>query len=204
MFQSRNVKCSDCKDIFRIEYDSRKKKQDVYTCKCGKLKCYPDHFGGFSYDRDGNYEELSYEEKDYKFIQYEEDYIKLSDKASFLLTEINEIGKKLSGKNGIFFYNVSNENYISLELSGGSDVEGISIKVDVKLQDDEGWKYFDERMKQEKRLMESLTRFKDILIKVGNDKLDLSNPQKIWDDESLEWHDGSKTQQKLYDYELIC
>ena len=52
--------------------------------------------------------------------------------------------------------------------------------------------------------MEALTRFKNILIKVKNGELDLSKPRKVWEDESLEWHDGTRTQQELYNYELIC
>ena len=89
MYKSRNVKCADCKDVFRIEYDSRKDKQDVYTCKCGKLKCYPDSYGSFSYDRNGRYEDMSWEDQEYKSLNYEEDYIKLSDEANLLLSEIN-------------------------------------------------------------------------------------------------------------------
>lgn len=204
MYKSRNVKCADCKDIFRIEYDSRKSKQDVYKCKCGKLICYPDSYGSFSYDRDGNYEELSYEEKEYKFIKYEEDYIRLSETANLLLSEINIIGEKLGRNSGIYFYNYSDDDEISLELSGGSDLESIFIKANVKLQDDKGWRNQKEKQKQEGRIIESLTSFKNVLEKVKNGELDLSKPQKIWENSSLEWYDGARTQQKLYDYELLC
>lgn len=204
MYKSRNVKCADCKDIFRIEYDSRKSKQDVYKCKCGKLICYPDSYGSFSYDRDGNYEKLSYEEKEYKFIQYEEDYIRLSETANLLLSEINTIGEKLGRNSKIYFYNSSSDDEISLELSGGSELESISIKANVKLQDDMGWRISGEKQRQEDRIIESLTSFKNVLERVKNGELDLSKPQKVWEDNSFEWHDGTRTQQKLYDYELLC
>lgn len=204
MYKSRNVKCADCKDIFRIEYDSRKSKQDVYKCKCGKLICYPDSYGSFSYDRDGNYEELSYEEEEHKFIKYEEDYIRLSETANLLLSEINTIGEKLGRNSGIYFYNYSDDDEISLELSGGSDLESIFIKANVKLQDDKGWRNQKEKQKQEGRIIESLTSFKNVLEKVKNGELDLSKPQKIWENSSLEWYDGARIQQKLYDYELLC
>lgn len=204
MYKSRNVKCADCKDIFRIEYDSRKSKQDVYKCKCGKLICYPDSYGSFSYDRDGNYEKLRYEEEEYKFIQYEEDYIRLSETANLLLSEINKIGEKLGRNSGIYFYNYSDDDEISLELSGGSDLESILIKANVKLQDDKGWRNQKEKQKQEDRIIESLTSFKNVLERVKNGELDLSKPQKVWEDNSLEWYDGTRTQQKLYDYELWC
>lgn len=204
MYRSRNVKCADCKDIFRIEYDSRKSKQDIYKCKCGKLVCYPDSYGSFSYDRDGNYEKLSYEEGEYKIIQYEEDYIRLSETVNLLLSEINTIGEQLGRNSGIYFYNYSDEDEISLELSGGSELESISIKANVKLQDDRGWRNQKEKQKQEDRIIESLTSFKNVLEKVINGELDLSKPQKFWENDSLEWYDGTRTQQKLYDYELLC
>lgn len=203
MYKSRNVKCADCKDIFRIEYDSRKDRQDTYTCKCGKLKCYPDSFGSFSYDRSGNYEDISYKEQEHIYTNYEEDYIKLSNEANQLITEIRAIGKDLGDHRiSILFYDYTDEDEISFELYGGSDLESLSIKLDVRLQDDEGWRYG--REKQEERVMESLTRFKDILLKVQNDELDLSKPKKVWDNDSLEWHDSVRTQQNLYDYELYC
>lgn len=91
---------------------------------------------------------------------------------------------------------------ISFELDGGSNLEGLSIESKVTLRDDQGWRW--NREKQEDRVIESLTRFKDILIKVQNGELDLSKPRKVWDNDSLEWHDGTRTQQKLYDYELYC
>lgn len=204
MYRSRNVKCADCKDIFRIEYDSRKSKQDIYKCKCGKLVCYPDSYGSFSYNRDGNYEKLNYEEEERKFIQYEEDYIRLSETASLLLSEINTIGEQLGRNSGIYFYNSSDKDEISLELSGGNELESISIKANVKLKDDQGWKIPEEKQRKEDRIIESLTSFKNVLEKVKNGELDLSKPQKVWEDNSLEWHDGTRTQQKLYDYELLC
>ena len=44
----------------------------------------------------------------------------------------------------------------------------------------------------------------DNLRRIQNKELDLNKPKKVWDDESLEWYDGTRTQQKLYDYELVC
>lgn len=203
MYRSRNVKCANCKDIFRIEYDSRKDKQDEYVCKCGKLKCYPDSYGSFSYNRDGDYEDISYEEQERVISYYEEDYIRLSDETNLLVTEIRRLGKDIADNTiGVYFYDYTCDEKISFELDGGSDSECLSIESKVTLRDDKGWRW--DREKQENRVIESLTRFKNILIKVQNGELDLSKPRRIWDDEDLEWHDGTKTQQKLYDYELYC
>ena len=206
MYKSRNVKCADCKDVFRIEYDSRKDKQDVYTCKCVKLKCYPNSYGSFSYDRNGRYEDMSWEDQEYKSLNYEEDYIKLSDEANLLLSEINDIARQLNkGEYKASFYNYTDEDKLSLELYGCSNLnEGLSIQVDIRLKDDKGWKNQEEKRKKEERIIEALSRFKSILTKVKNKELDLNKPKKVWDDKSLEWYDGTKTQQKLYDYELVC
>lgn len=203
MRRVRNVKCADCKDVFKIEYDSRKDRQDTYSCKCGKLRCRPDSYGGFSYGRDGNYEEMSYEEEERVISYYEEDYIQLSDEAKQLISEISKLGKDLADNTiGVYFYDYTCDEKISFELDGGSDLEGLSIESKVTLRDDQGWRW--DREKQENRVIESLTRFKDILIKVQNKELDLSKPRKVWDNDSLEWHDGTRIQQKLYDYELYC
>ena len=153
MYSSRKVKCADCGDVFIIEYDSRKERQDVYTCKCGKLRCRPDSFGGFSYYRGGNYKEIDYKDEEHTILKYEEDYIKLSDAANTLLSEIDNLGKQLHKKISVYYFNHSNNERISLELGGGSEKEGITIKTNVSLYDKEGWKY--DKEKQESRVVKS-------------------------------------------------
>ena len=49
MYRERLVGCLDCGDRFKIIYDSKKEQQDKYTCKCGKLVCYPDSYGSFDW-----------------------------------------------------------------------------------------------------------------------------------------------------------
>ena len=66
MYRERLVGCLDCGDRFKIIYDSKKEQQDKYTCKCGKLVCYPDSYGSFSYDRNGNPEKIPYDEQEQK------------------------------------------------------------------------------------------------------------------------------------------
>lgn len=134
---------------------------------------------------------------------YEEDYIQLSDEAKQLISEISKLGKDLADNTiGVYFYDYTCDEKISFELDGGNDLEGLSIESKVTLRDDQGWRW--DREKQENRVIESLTRFKDILIKVQNGELDLSKPRKVWDNNSLKWHNGTRTQQKFYDYELYC
>ena len=205
MYRERLVGCLDCGDRFKIIYDSKKEQQDKYTCKCGKLVCYPDSYGSFSYDRNGNPEKIPYDEQEQKKENYDEDYIKLTSEEQLILNEIDEIGKLLKNDKWYSIYsNTSDDSYITLELCGcNKSNEGLSISFDVKLQSDDGWRDY-EIVKVHNRLIEGLNRFKDIILKVKNNEIDLDNPRKIWNDNSLEWNDAAKTQHKIYDYELYC
>lgn len=119
------------------------------------------------------------------------------------MSEINVIGLRLNEKSWSGYYDFSDEDRISFELYGcNKSNEGLSITADVDLLDRNGWKYG--REKQEKRLLEALSRFKDILVKVESGLIDLEDPIKVWDDNELQWDGGYKTQLKLYDYELSC
>lgn len=202
MYHSQKVRCADCGDVFRIEYDSRKEMENVYTCKCGKLRCYP-YLTSFSHNRNGNVEEMDYDEEQHIYENYEEDYIKLSDNANLLLSEINELGDRLSKEKGIYYYDFSDDDYLSLSISERNEIgESIEIKVKVSLCDNEGWKYG--REQQNSRVIEALTRFKNILNQLIRGEINLCNPQNVWDNESLEWNDGLKEQKRLYDYTLYC
>lgn len=200
MYRERLVECADCGDRFKITYDSRKEKQDEYKCKCGKFVCYPDYFGSFSYDRGGSYKEIPYEEQEHKFEYYEEDYIRLSEEEQKLIDEIDEVGKSIDS-----YSNRSDEDDISLELSGCNKLnEGLTIAFETRLRSwGNSWNEREVKEKHE-RLMNGLSRFKDVIIKVKDSEINLNNPSKLWNDETLEWHDGTKEQQKLYDYELYC
>lgn len=203
MRSTRKVKCADCKDVFRIEYDSRKGSQDTYTCKCGKLQCYPNSYGSFFYNKGGKDEPLSYEKEDHTIHYYEEDYIELSDEAHRLISEIRELGEYISDTMaGVYFYDYTCDEEVSLQLDGGSDLETVSINAKIRLRDDNGWKWH--RKQQEERVSESLSRFKNVLIKIKSGELCLNKPQKVWDNDSLEWYDGARVQQNLFDYELYC
>lgn len=205
MYRERLVGCLDCGDRFKIIYDSKKEQQDKYTCKCGKLVCYPDSYGSFNYDRNGNPEKIPYEEQEQKYEYYDDDYIQLTDEEQLLLNKIDEIGESLKNDKWYSIYsNASDESYIDLELCGcNKSNEGLAICFNIKLQSDNGWRDY-EILKVHNRLMEGLNRFKDIILKVKNNEIDLDNPRKIWDDNSLEWNDTSKTQHQTYDYELNC
>ena len=205
MYRERLVGCLDCGDRFKIIYDSKKEQQDKYTCKCSKFVCYPDSYGSFNYDRKGNPEKIPYEEQEQINKDYDEDYIKLTEDEQLLLNEIDEIGKSLKNDKWYSIYsNTSDDSYITLELGGCSKSnEGLSISFNVKLQSNDGWRDY-EIVKVHNRLIEGLNRFKDIIIKVKNNEIDLDNPRKIWDDNSLEWDDALKTQHQTYDYELNC
>lgn len=205
MYRERLVKCGNCQDIFKIIYDSKKKEQDKYTCKCGKLVCYPDSFGGFSYDINGTVEKLTYEESEYKHEYYEDDYIRLTDVENDLLNKIDMIGKELKENHYLSYTNLSDKKGIYLHLDGCSKLnEGLIISFETKLQSyGESWREREVTDKHE-RLMTGLNRFLDIIIKVKNKEIDLDSPRKIWDDDSLEWNDGTRTQQEIYDYELCC
>jgi len=61
-----------------------------------------------------------------------------------------------------------------------------------------------EKPEKHGRILEGLNRFKNVILKVSKKEIDLDNPRKLWDDSSLEWNDGTRTQQKIYDYELCC
>lgn len=202
MYNATNIKCADCGDIFRAEYDSRKQRQDEYKCKCGKLRGYLDSYCSFSYNRDGNLAKLTYKEHEYVTIHYEEDYIRLSDEQKDIVSNIIAIGNELTDRPGLYFYNHTTDEEISFELMGGSDNEAITIACEVKLIDNYGWKHG--RNEREQRLDEAINRFHDILVKVQNEELNLNKPRHIWDNDDMEWHEGSKIQQKLYDYELYC
>ena len=205
MYRERLVECADCGDRFKITYDSRKEKQDKYKCKCGKLVCHPDYFGSFSYDRNGSYKEVAYEEQERKFEYYEEDYIRLNEEEQKILNEIDSIAPEISEKYYSPYSNNSDENYIRLELYGCSKSnEGLTISLEIRLQSwGNGWS--DGEIKEKHaRILEGLNRFKDVILKVKNKEIDLDNPRKAWKDNSLEWHNGTRTQQELYDYELDC
>ena len=203
MYISKKVKCADCGDIFKIEYDSHKKLQDTYSCKCGKLRCRMDSYGSFSYHDGGNYEKIEYEDSEYTSYYYDEDFIKLTHEANYLMEEINELGNQLGKKIGISFYNMTDDDHISLEIDDCNSAEYLSIKVDIDLVNRYGWRS-SEKIETENRIIEALSRFKDIIAKSINGEIDLDKPRKIWDDNSLEWYDGTREQQKLYDYELYC
>lgn len=205
MYRERLVECADCGDRFKITYDSRKEKQDEYKCKCGKFICHPDYFGSFSYNRCGSYKEIPYEEQERKLEYYEEDYIRLSEEEQELLNEIDKIGSEFGEKYTSPYSNRSDEEEIRLELCGcNKSNEGLTILLEVRLQSwGSPWSKREISEKHE-RLMNGLSRFKDVIVKVKNNEIDLNNPSKLWNDETLEWHDGTKEQQKLYDYELYC
>ena len=202
MYCERLVECADCGDRFKIIYDSKKKHQDRYICKCGKLVCYPDHFGSYSYDTGGNYKEIPYKEQHYKGIYYEEDYIKLTNEENALLSEISQIGTE---KLKYYYSEHVDEDGIELALDGcNNSNECLTIKFEVRLKSfGNEW---NEREKESvhKRLMDGLSRFKNIMIKVCDNTIDLNDPRKTWENESLEWDDGTRTQHKKYDYELCC
>lgn len=205
MYRERIVSCGDCKDRFKIIYDSRKECQDRYSCKCGKLVCYPNSFGGFSYDKGGNYEKIPHEEGESISQYYDEDYIRLTEEENILLSKIDIIGNELKEIHYGAYTNLSDEDGIYLHLDGCSKSnEGLTISLEVRLKSyGSGWREYETKDKHE-RLFEGLNRFLDIISKVLNKEIDLDNPRKIWDDNSLEWNDGTMTQQKIYDYELCC
>jgi len=202
MYISRNVKCADCGNVFKIEYDSRKEKQDIYTCKCGHLKCYANVFGIFCKNPDGMDEKLTDTETEDFSYNYDEDYIKLSDESISLLSDIDHLGNLLNRKMNIHYYNYTNKEHISLELKGGSEKEDIKIKANVNLLNKYGWKHGKEE--QEKRVIEALSRFKNILTEINNGNLDLSKPRKIWTNTNCEWHNRMQVQKELYNYQLTC
>jgi hypothetical protein len=204
MYRERLVVCGDCKDKFKIIYDSRKKYQDSYSCKCGKLICYPNSFGGFGYDRGGNCADIQYEEREYKSEYYEEDYIKLTEEENTLFSKIDIIGNELN-ESCYIYSGTSCEDEVSLSLYGHSKSnEDLVISFDIRLKSSgSGWNEVEIKRNHE-RLLEGLNRFLDIITKVKNKEIDLDNPRKIWDDDSFEWNDGTRTQQKVYDYELCC
>lgn len=118
MYRERMVKCKDCSDVFKIVYDSKKEQQDKYKCKCGKLICSPNRYGSFSYEKNGNYQELSYEEEQRKLEYYEDDYIRLTDEELELFYQIENISKCDE-----FTYDYTSyfdQDSIRLELSGYS------------------------------------------------------------------------------------
>lgn len=205
MYRERLVACGDCKDRFKIIYDSRKEHQNKYTCKCGKLVCYPDSFGGFSYDKGGSYEKIPREESEFQFKYYDEDYIRLTEEENDLLSKIDTIGNELKENHYGIYTNLSDEEGIYLHLDGASKSnEGLTISLETRLQSyGSGWSEKEIQDKHE-RLLTGLNRFFNIITKVKNKEIDLDNPRKIWDDDSLEWNDGIRTQQKIYDYELCC
>jgi len=202
MYCERLVECADCGDRFKIVYDSKKKYQGKYACKCGKLICYPDHFGSYSYDNGGHNKEIPYKEQHFKRIYYDEDYIKLTNEENTLLREISQIG---SEKLKYYYSEHIEEDEIELALDGrNSSNEYLTIKFEIRLES--FGKEWSEREKElaHKRLMEGLSRFKIVMTKVCDSVIDLNNPCKTWEDNSLEWDDGTRTQHKQYDYELCC
>lgn len=202
MHQSYNVKCKDCGDIFRVEYDSRKQKQNEYTCKCGKLICVPNVYA-CSYNNSGNPEHLSQEKRNYTSAHYPEDYISLSDECTQLLFDITELGYKLNQTTSYAFENYTDKDSIDLCLSGNNRLgEETAIRVSKKLCDDESWG--DDREKQEENILEALKRFKSIEEKVLNGEINLNNPKAIYENDSLEWYHTSRLQKRLYDYEFLC
>lgn len=205
MYRERLVECKDCGDRFKIIYDSRKQYQDRYACKCGKLICYPDSFGGFGYDKGGNPEEIPREERESYYKYYEDDYISLTEEENNLLDKIDTIGKELKDDHYGSYTNLSDEDNIYLHLDGCSKSnEGLTISLEIRLRSyGSGWSEEEIKEKHE-RLLTGLNRFFNIITKVKNKEIDLDNPRKIWDDDSLEWNDGTRTQQKIYDYELCC
>jgi hypothetical protein len=205
MYREKLVECADCGDRFKIVYDSKKEHQDKYTCKCSKLVCYPDYFGSYSYDRGGRYNKIPYEEQENKYEYYEEDYIRLTEEEQRLLNEIDEIALIFGKEYSSPYSNRSDEEDIRLELSGCSKSnEGLTIFLEVRLQS-WGYPWSDRDVKEKhERILTGLNRFKEVILKVKNSEINLDNPRKIWDDDSCEWYDSIKTQQKLYDYELYC
>lgn len=206
MYRSRNVKCSNCKDIFRAEYDSRKESERYATCKCGEVRGYLNSNGSFICGINNPCEALNYKEQEHIIEYYEEDYIQLSDEESEMLSEIiEECNNITNSKIGVMFYNYTDERYVDLRLEGISEyMECVSIKAYVRLIDDDGfgWKYG--KSKQENRLFESLTRFKNVVSMVKNGELDLTRPKSVFDNEDLEWNDHTRTRLELYDYKLYC
>jgi len=141
MYSERLVECADCGDRFKITYDSRKEKQDEYKCKCGKLVCYPDYFGGYSYNRSGSYNKIPYEEQECRSEYYEEDYIKLTEEETDLLEEIDTIGNALNESSYGTYTNLSEDDSIYLHLDGCNKLnEGLTISFETRLQSfGNGW-----------------------------------------------------------------
>lgn len=200
MYRERYVKCADCGDKFKIIYDSMAERQIEFKCKCGKFKGTADSFGGFSYNSSGHSEKLSYEESESKSSRYEDDYIKLTDEELKLITEIDEVGILM----GYSYSNKTNKDRIQIGLSGCSTSnEGLFISSEIRLESNDGWRDY-ALIERHERIIESLTRFKNIITKVKEGEIDLDKPKVIWSDNLLEWNNGTKEQQKIYDYELYC
>lgn len=205
MYSERLVECANCGDRFKIIYDSKKEKQDEYKCMCGKFICRPDHWGSFSYTRGGSYRDIPWKETEYKCEYYEDDYIRLTEEEQKILNEIDVLGLEFGSGYSSPYSNRTNKDDIRLELSGCSKSnEGLLIKLNVRLiSSGNPWSAREVNEKHE-RILDGLNRFKDVITKVKNKEINLDNPRKIWDDDSLEWNDGTREQQEIYDYELCC
>lgn len=205
MYTERLVECGDCEDRFKIVYDSKKDRQDEYSCKCGKLVCYPDYFGGYNYNRYGNPNRLSYEESEVKYEYYEEDYIRLTEEEQELLNEIDAIGNIIEEDNSLTYHNFSDEDDVHLELYGCSKSnEGMTVCFKNRLRSyGNGWSE-SHILETHERLKEGLSRFKSIIIKVRDGEIDLDQTRELWEDKSFEWNGRNSVQQELYDYKLYC
>ena len=206
MYRSRNVKCANCKDIFRVEYDSRKDSQQYVSCKCGKTRGYLNSNSGFVHGINDPIESLSFKEQDHVIEHYEEDFIRLSDEEQVMLSEIiNDCGDIVDRNLGVYFYNRTDERYVDLKLVGVADsMEGVDISMYVRLIDDRGFGWRFGREDQEERLLEALARFHNIVSMVKSGEIDLTRPSTILSKEDLEFDDYEKTQLKLYRHEFRC
>ena len=206
MYRSRNVKCANCKDIFRAEYDSRKNSQQYVSCKCGKVRGYLNSNGGFVHGINDPIESLSFKEQDYVIEHYEEDFIRLSDEEQVMLSEIiNDCGDIVDRNLGVYFYNRTDERYVDLKLVGVADsMEGVDISMYVRLIDDRGFGWRFGREDQGERLLEALARFHNIVSMVKSGEIDLTRPSTILGKEDLEFDDYTKIQLELYRHEFLC
>ena len=206
MYRSRNVKCANCKDVFRAEYDSRKDSNPYAACKCGKVRGRLNSNGSFICGINDPFEMLSYKEQDHIIEYHEEDFIRLSDEEQAMLSEIVKDCNDIVNRNlGVYFYNRTDERYVDLKLEGVSDsMEGVDVAIRVRLIDDRGFGWRFGREDQEDRLFKALTRFQNIVSMVKSGEIDLTRPSTILGKEDLEFDDYTKIQLELYRHEFLC
>lgn len=204
---TKTYKCVHCGKAFTSTYDSRNHQLFNYAqCLCGKARIHCTGPTSFFLSDCSIKDFVLSAAGSIAFgkgvIEYPEDFLNLTEENKILLQKIKDVGNALEDEAFTCFYDGSSEKEIFFSLEGADGRESVSITFKDSLFCEYGFSE-EEMGRRNERINVSANRFLTLVEKILKGELDIDNPRRIWNDETLEWHSSRKEPVQLFDYYLL-